>query len=100
MLNNNENIYPVQMISVHSLCTGVKVYHVIYLLLFIGCDATVDVSTTDLFTPGYTIGQTYPDLLSCEFIIRSENVEQPLSILFNDNFQIKAKDSLTVCIFN
>ena len=70
------------------------------ILLVVGCRATVDVSTTDLFTPGYTIGQTYPDLLSCEFIVRSENVEQPLSILFNNNFQIKAEDSLTVSIFN
>ena len=60
------------------------------------CQAEVYVSTTDLFTPGYTINQQYPDLLTCEFVIISKNADQPLSIVFNSDFVIKAKDSMKV----
>lgn len=60
----------------------------------------VYVSTTDIFTPGYTINEDYPNLLDCEFIVVSENEDRPLSIIFNSNIEIKEKDVLKVYLYD
>ncbi len=59
-----------------------------------GCLAEVYVTTAEVFSPGYTTGEPYPDLLQCEFTLHSRNPNHLLSIVFEEPFEIKAADSL------
>lgn len=54
------------------------------------------VSTADFCSPGYDLEEAYPELLSCEFVIMSEDLDEPLSLLFSGDFDIKAGDTLKV----